>query len=340
METYLIRCAEIGRELQVRHGKLRRDLASVVGDRLPDASVELAPGRLIVQSDRPNAAEVLASLPGVGSVSPCRRVGFADLVKTVVEMARALIEPGASFAIRVRRGGERGGAAANERTPDIARRLADAIAHATGARSDLTRPDVEIGVDLRGDEAFVFDRVIHGVDRTGPTVPRADGEARFVADQMLGRLAARLRLLGYDTLTVYDLADSEVTRLAAAEGRILLTRDTALSRTRAVPVHRVVATTPRAQLTEVLTALSLTPDPSRYFTRCTLCNEPVEPVTEAMVHGRLPPGVRGRDLTFFRCPSCDQLYWRGSHVERILADLTAAGAHRRSHAGPGSGRSE
>jgi uncharacterized protein with PIN domain len=142
---------------------------------------------------------------------------------------------------------------------------------------------------------------------------------------MLGRLAARLRLLGYDTLTVYDLADSEVTRLAA--GRILLTRDAALARTQAVPVHFVVATSPREQLTEVIAALGLTPDPSRLFTRCTLCNTPVEPAAEDDVD--VPPGVRGRHLAFFRCPACGQVYWHGSHVERILDDLAASGVHSR-----------
>jgi hypothetical protein len=76
----------------------------------------------------------------------------------------------------------------------------------------------------------------------------------------------------------------------------------------------------------VLDALALVPDPARYFSRCTLCNTPVDPVAEADVHDRVPPSLRGRDLAFVRCPACDQLYWRGSHVTRILADLSAAGA--------------
>jgi len=223
------------------------------------------------------------------------------------------------------RGGDRSGLIAGERTPDLARQLGDAVAVATGARVDLTHPDVVIGVELRGDEAFVFDRVIDGIDRAGPPSPCAPGEPRFVADQMLGRLAARLRLLGYDTLTVFDLADSEVTRLAAAGGRILLTRDGALARTRAVPVHFVAATEPRAQLAEVLAALALTPDPARCFSRCTLCNALVEAVAEADVLDRLPPRIRGRALTFFRCPGCAHVYWNGSHVTRIVADLRAAG---------------
>ncbi len=37
MATYLVRCAEIGREQQVRYGKLRRDLAAVIAERIADA---------------------------------------------------------------------------------------------------------------------------------------------------------------------------------------------------------------------------------------------------------------------------------------------------------------
>jgi uncharacterized protein with PIN domain len=324
MATYLIRCAEIGREMQAQRGKLRRDLASVIAARVPGATVAIAPGRLFVDAD-PGIAEALAALPGVASVSPCGRVRYDELEQAVVALARLRLRPDTSFAMRVRRRGEPRAGDALERSPELARRLGDSVVRATGARIDLTRPDVTLGVELRGDEAYVFDRVIAGVDHTGPAVPRAAGEPRFVADQMLGRLAARLRLLGYDTLTVHDLADSEVTRLAAEGGRILLTRDGALARTRAVPVHFVVASGPRAQLAEVLAAFALAPDPARFFTRCTLCNALVEPVGEAAVRESVPPGVRARGLAFFRCTGCAHLYWHGSHVERILADLEAAG---------------
>jgi hypothetical protein len=346
--TYLLRCVEIGREQQARHGKLRRDLADVIRTRWPDVSIELAPGRLLLEGP-PDVAGELAALPGVLSVSPCVRVARLEVVETAVSVARrafavlARARPGGSspvaptfavpaaglagrappaapaFAVRVRRDRRLD----SERSLDVAGAIADAITAATGARVDLDHPDVTIGVELRGDTALVFDRTIPGIDRTGPTTPLVPGEPGFVADQMLGRLAARLRLLGYDTLTVHDLADSEVTRLAA--GRILLTRDAALARTQAVPAHFVVATSPREQLAEVLAALDLSPDPARLFTRCTLCNTLVEPADEATVD--VPDGVRGRGLAFFRCPGCDHVYWRGSHVDRILDEL--AGVHSR-----------
>src|SRR3990172_9336984 len=54
------------------------------------------------------------------------------------------------------------------------------------------------------------------------------GDARFIADSMLGRLATWLRILGYDTLYFRDAQDGRLVALARREGRILLTRDTRL----------------------------------------------------------------------------------------------------------------
>lgn len=320
MGVYLVRLVELGREQQARLGKQRKDLAAVIAARWPAARVTTAPGRVIVDGDDGIEAE-LAALPGLGSVSPCTRVARADVVAAAVARARdALALPGTTFAVRVRRDRRDGG----EPSLVLARAIADAVVAATGAGVDLSTPDVTLGVELRGDVAYVFDRVVAGVDRAGPPRPRAAGVPRFVADQMLGRLAARLRLLGYDTLTVFDIADSEVTRLAAADGRVLLTRDGPLARTLAVPVHFVAATRPQAQLAEVVAALGLAPDPAHLFTRCTLCNAAIEAVDAHAVAARVPPHVIAQAVPCFRCPGCDQVYWRGSHVERILDDLTAS----------------
>jgi hypothetical protein len=58
-----------------------------------------------------------------------------------------------------------------------------------------------------------------------------NGEPRFAADAMLGRLARWLRVLGYGHLLRHaSLQDSELVRLADAEDRILLTRDRHLLR--------------------------------------------------------------------------------------------------------------
>ena len=89
---------------------------------------------------------------------------------------------------------------------------------------------VDFGYRVRdGDRVSVFPR-FQSID-IGPLVnlrPAALGERRFVADGHLGRLAAYLRMLGFDTLYRSSYRDEEVARLSSSENRILLTRDRGL----------------------------------------------------------------------------------------------------------------
>ena len=59
-------------------------------------------------------------------------------------------------------------------------------------------------------------------------------EPRFVADCNVGRLARWLRALGYDASYHPQIGDAELVREAAAEGRVLLTRDRDLTKRRVI----------------------------------------------------------------------------------------------------------
>src|SRR5262245_51114507 len=110
-------------------------------------------------------------------------------------------------------------------------------------------------------------------------------EPRFFADVHLGRLARYLRLLGFDTAYESHCDDAYLAATAAAEGRIILTRDSGLLK-RNVVTHGlfVRAQQPRAQLLEVARRLQLVSrlDP---FTRCLACNGVLTAVSEEEVGG-------------------------------------------------------
>ena len=76
---------------------------------------------------------------------------------------------------------------------------------------------------------------------------------RFVLDTHLGRLAAYLRMLGFDALYRNDFDDDLLAELSRDENRILLTRDRALLK-RSMVTHGywMRETSPRQQLMEVL----------------------------------------------------------------------------------------
>ena len=150
---------------------------------------------------------------------------------------------------------------------------------------------------------------------------------RLVVDAHLGRLARYLRLLGFDTLFQNDLGDAELARLAAQEGRILLTRDKALLMRREVTHGCYVRdTSPRQQLVGVVRRLDLYRQ-IRPFTRCMDCNGRLRPVTKQRVEAQLPARTRRLFDEFWQCLGCGRVYWRGSHFERMQALVRWVQAH-------------
>jgi uncharacterized protein len=165
-------------------------------------------------------------------------------------------------------------------------------------------------------------------------------EVRFVLDGHLGRLARYLRMLGFDVRWSSDAHDADIARIAAAEHRVLLTRDSGLLKRRIVNHgYRVREVDPQRQLTEVVHRLdlfrSIVP-----FQRCLCCNDLLETVVKEDVADDLPPRVRERHDAFRRCPSCRRVYWAGSHhrrMERLISDLLAERARPASAAGSAAG---
>jgi uncharacterized protein with PIN domain len=307
MATFLVRYLEAGRDAQ--RGGQRRDLAAALEAQVPGARIESETGRLIVETDDAAAARAaLEELSGIASFSPCTRVAREDLDAAVVTCAAA-IPPGGSFRIR-------------SASRELAARLGGVVLAARpDVRVDLHTPDRTIGVELRGELAFVFDEVVPGRDRRGRALAQPGEEPRFVADQMLGRLATWLRLLGYDTVHPWDQPDSWVIRVARDEGRIILTRDGPLAQITSTPVHFVRAQRPSDQLLEVVRAFGLVVDDARMFTRCPRCNVAVDEVPFDTVKAQVPTAVASEPRVYRRCPQCARVYWRGGHVERMLDHL-------------------
>jgi uncharacterized protein with PIN domain len=337
--VYLLRFAEVGREAQPGRQATRRDLRAELLRALPSATVREAPGRLLVESDRGDAEAAVAALHGLVSWSPCRVCTLGELDQAIVTLAReGLARPPAGrnpatavaagcgedenrlsarrFRVRVKRAG-----AHPFGSPELAARLGRRIAEQIpGAVVDLDAPELTLGVEVRDGACWIFDRVVPGRDQL-PAAAAPPGEVRFLVDQMLGRLAAWLRLLGFDAAERRHRPDSELLRVAAAEGRVLVTRDRALARTRSARVISPSGARVGEQLAEVLAAAGLVVRRARLFTRCTRCNLPVEPVAREAVRGLVPAAAFREHDRFTRCPSCRRVYWRGGHYLRVLARI-------------------
>ncbi len=180
-------------------------------------------------------------------------------------------------------------------------------------------PHPEIGqVQVNGQER-TLDTIAEDNDRI-EIHPIPNGlpiEPRFILDNHLGRLAAYLRMLGFDCLYENDYDDDTLAELTQTEGRILLSRDRRLLMRKAISVgYCPRSLEPLEQLPEVIERFDLA---KRIvpFHRCLRCNHLLEPVAREDVLERLEPLTRLYFDEFQICPACKQIYWKGSHYERM-----------------------
>jgi len=144
-------------------------------------------------------------------------------------------------------------------------------------------------------------------------------DTRFVADVHLGALARLLRIMGFDTLHDNGFADDEIERIAAAQHRIVLTRDRDLLKRRSITHGCYVrALRPQLQLREIFERLDLARS-ARPFTLCPRCNAPLHVVARAQVEHRLLPRVRELYQRFSTCEVCGRVFWEGEWWRRVRA---------------------
>jgi len=177
---------------------------------------------------------------------------------------------------------------------------------------------VEFSYRVRDGDAVsvypVFESLdVSAVPRVRPAPLR---DLRFVLDVHLGRLAAYLRMAGFDAHYRNDAGDAELAEEVARDRRVLLTRDRyLLMRSKVERGYWVRSIEPKRQLAEVLKRFDLA-GAMRPFTRCMRCNGDLIPVSREEVWDHLPQGVRERD-EFRRCSQCAQVYWEGTHHARM-----------------------
>ena len=139
---------------------------------------------------------------------------------------------------------------------------------------------------------------------------------KFITDINLGRLAIRLRMLGYDTLFYRGAADRTFLRKAQQDDRVVLTRKRDLAKREFKGVLLVVQSDRvEKQLEEVFEKLNLSPQSDLYFSRCLKCNTLLEEVAREKVVNRVPPYVYENYSRFMTCSQCGAIYWPGTHTE-------------------------
>ena len=143
---------------------------------------------------------------------------------------------------------------------------------------------------------------------------------RFVLDVHLGRLAAYLRLLGFDCLySSRDVKDQMLIELALEENRILLTMDRKMLMNKQLKWGRIIRSRdPIKQVEEVIERYRLR-DKADPFSRCMVCNERLSMADENHFRRTAPECVKQTYTVdqLRQCDNCGRLYWQGSHWKRM-----------------------
>jgi len=198
-------------------------------------------------------------------------------------------------------------------------------------------PHPEVDLILANGESVDFDYLVRGGDRvsvypvfesidirgTSKVRPEPLRSPRFVLDNHLGRVAGYLRLLGFDCLYRNDFQDKHLAEISARQERILLTRDRGLLKRKIVTRGYLVRSDqPLEQAEEIIRRFDLAAS-VRPFTRCSRCNGRLVSVEKSEVFDQLEPLTKKHYNQFTRCEDCGQIYWRGSHFQKLEKKILA-----------------
>ena len=143
-------------------------------------------------------------------------------------------------------------------------------------------------------------------------VPFAD--PTFACDDMLGKLARHLRMIGYFGHYFHRIEDAKLVAFASRNRQVLLTRDTLIMARRELGAHLFVRSDHALeQLAQVVADLSLDVDPERFYSICLECNQALEPVEAMDLRGLVPPYVFKHQQQYSRCPQCCRIFWPATH---------------------------
>ncbi|NPE28278.1 hypothetical protein HNV12_09975 [Methanococcoides sp. SA1] len=198
-------------------------------------------------------------------------------------------------------------------------------------------PHTEVGAIEINQQTVTFDHILtkrsmveifpHSppVNVLAPSLlrPRPLSAIRFLVDANVGKLAGKLRMVGFDTLFNPLWHDAELAGISEEKECILLSRDIQLLKRKKVTFgHFVRETCPTKQLAEIIHLYGLS-DKICAFSRCMRCNGILAPVSKQEVLSRLEPLTRKYYNSFQRCNSCSHVYWSGSHLKPMEKNIKA-----------------
>lgn len=150
---------------------------------------------------------------------------------------------------------------------------------------------------------------------------KTESEPIFFVDAMLGNIARKLRLLGYDSQYFPDIDDEKLIDSARKEKRIIISKDEELIRKAQKLGMRSIHITKEEEVEEffeIINSVNLKRIQINGNTaRCPKCNSLTESVDKEIIKERIPQGVLKLNDKFWICKCCNQIYWEGTHIKNL-----------------------
>lgn len=143
----------------------------------------------------------------------------------------------------------------------------------------------------------------------------------FIVDGMLGNLARKTRLLGYDSRYESSAEDSDLIKMAEKQRRIIITKDENLSKS-AEKIGLVTVLIRGNDEVEQIIQIAKKLGLSNFMidsnsSRCVDCNGKLETIDKIRVMNKVPSGIYERQEKFWSCRECKKIYWEGTHFEKL-----------------------
>ncbi len=147
----------------------------------------------------------------------------------------------------------------------------------------------------------------------------------FFCDVMLGKLAGHLRMLGFDTKYSSSLSESMVIKSTSMEKRVLLTRRTKFLTSKiSIPFLFITSNHPETQFREVTDYYKISLENVTPFSICLVCNTSLQDIERTLVEGKVPDYVFNTVKRFAKCPTCNKIFWKGTHFYNMVKRIDEA----------------
>lgn len=143
----------------------------------------------------------------------------------------------------------------------------------------------------------------------------------FIVDAMLGKLAKKLRLFGFDSLYSSSMEDDKIIQLAKNENRVLITKDVLLTqkaKKQQILAVQITSDNEIDQFLQINEKVNLGKcSVSGGNSRCTECNGELLYTEKNDISDKVPTGVFENMKDFWKCIKCEKIYWEGTHIKNL-----------------------